>query len=67
MLDDRAGVGTKCKEKLGASLLLLLQVAQSPALPASATIRTTGAGSEIVDTARRENAGGDASNDDADT
>jgi hypothetical protein len=40
-------------------LLLLLQVAHSPALPASATMRTTGAGRETVAAARKANAGGD--------
>jgi hypothetical protein len=45
-------VGTKCTENAGVSLLLLLllQVAHNPALPASGTMRTTGEGNVIVDT-----------------
>jgi hypothetical protein len=44
-------------------VLLLLQVAHTPALHVSATMRTTGAGREMVETMWRENTDDDVDDD----
>jgi hypothetical protein len=64
-LVETAGVGTKWRVKVGVLLLLLQQVAHTPALPVSATMRTMGAGRVTVD-ARWRVKGDDAEDDDAD-
>jgi hypothetical protein len=63
-LVETAGVGTKWRVKVGVLLLLLQQVAHTPALPVSATMRTMGAGRVTVE-ARWRVKGEDAEDDDA--